>query len=71
MCLGHYDGITFDYESPIAATNAATMDLYLALVNETTQRFHAAIPGSQVSGTSTLLLVRVCCTGVGVCGVVP
>jgi len=46
---GGYDGITFDFESPIAADDHSKMGLYLALINQTSIRFHAAIPGSQVS----------------------
>lgn len=46
---GHYDGLTFDYESPIAATDTKKMGLYIALVQQTTAKFHEHISGSQVS----------------------
>ena len=44
----HLDGITFDYESPIAWNDPAR-DYYVTLVNETTEAMHAAVPGSQVN----------------------
>lgn len=46
---GHYDGVTFDYESPIGVDEVSKMDTYIALVTETTAAFHDEIPGSQVS----------------------
>ena len=42
------DGVTFDYESPIAF-NAPERGYYTALVAETTTALHAAVHGSQVS----------------------
>ena len=47
--VGHFDGITFDYESVIAAVDTKTMDLYSELIRQTTAAFHQAIHGSQVS----------------------
>jgi len=44
----YLDGITFDYESPIA-WNAPGRDYYTQLVTEATKAFHSAIPGSQIS----------------------
>ena len=42
------DGITFDYESPMA-WNSSEREYYVAIVRETTLAMHAALPGSQVS----------------------
>jgi len=42
------DGITFDFESPIAWNDPAR-EHYVQLVNETTQALHKEVPGSQVS----------------------
>jgi di-N-acetylchitobiase len=47
--LGHFDGVTFDYESAIAATDTGAMDLYIELIKETTAAFHKQVPGSQIS----------------------
>lgn len=44
----HLDGVTFDYESPLAF-NDPRREYYVALVRETTAAMHAAVPGSQVS----------------------
>eukprot|EP00123_Amoebidium_parasiticum_P021156 comp6252_c0_seq1/m.2073 comp6252_c0_seq1/g.2073 ORF comp6252_c0_seq1/g.2073 comp6252_c0_seq1/m.2073 type:complete len:429 (-) comp6252_c0_seq1:64-1350(-) len=44
----HMDGVTFDYEEPIAA-DAPERDYYTALVKEATEALHSAVPGSQVS----------------------
>lgn len=44
----HLDGITFDYESPMD-WNSSQVDWYSTLVRETTEAYHKAIPGSQVS----------------------
>ena len=44
---GHFDGVTFDYESPMAWDDPAR-DYYVALVNETRRSMHASVPGSQV-----------------------
>eukprot|EP00658_Telonema_sp_P-2_P066818 TRINITY_DN55785_c0_g1_i1.p1 TRINITY_DN55785_c0_g1~~TRINITY_DN55785_c0_g1_i1.p1 ORF type:complete len:217 (+),score=45.91 TRINITY_DN55785_c0_g1_i1:70-720(+) len=46
--LQHLDGVTFDYESPLAWDDPRNQ-YYVALVNETTTALHAALPGSQVS----------------------
>lgn len=47
------DGVTFDYESPLdqsaGSPTRANMSYYAALVQETTEALHAAIPGSQTS----------------------
>lgn len=53
MKSGFFDGVTFDYESPLdkspgSSTYQKHLD-YVALVNETTSAVHAAIPGSQIS----------------------
>eukprot|EP00931_Biecheleriopsis_adriatica_P078312 TRINITY_DN51775_c0_g1_i1.p1 TRINITY_DN51775_c0_g1~~TRINITY_DN51775_c0_g1_i1.p1 ORF type:complete len:408 (-),score=71.41 TRINITY_DN51775_c0_g1_i1:31-1254(-) len=48
-----FDGVTFDYESPLDQTpGSSTFDnlsYYVALINETTTALHDAIPGSQTS----------------------
>eukprot|EP00930_Biecheleria_cincta_P041391 TRINITY_DN28370_c0_g1_i1.p1 TRINITY_DN28370_c0_g1~~TRINITY_DN28370_c0_g1_i1.p1 ORF type:complete len:411 (+),score=49.98 TRINITY_DN28370_c0_g1_i1:62-1294(+) len=53
MKNGFYDGITFDYESPLdKSQGSSTYDLqrnYVSLVSETTDAVHSAIPGSQIS----------------------
>lgn len=50
---GFYDGVTFDYESPMDSTPGSStyeqQRQYVMLINETTMRVHEAIPGSQVS----------------------
>eukprot|EP01084_Bolivina_argentea_P104182 186568_1 len=44
----HFDGITFDYESPMFATDISSQQ-YVDIINETTQYFHTNMPGSQTS----------------------
>jgi len=44
----HLDGVTFDYESPLAYDDVR-VEKYVQIVNETTIALHAAIPASQVS----------------------
>ena len=44
----HLDGLTFDYESPIAKTDPER-EWYTQIVQETTIALHNALPGSQVS----------------------
>jgi len=46
---GHFDGVTFDYESAITAAQTGAMDLYIQLIKETTAAFHTQVPGSQIS----------------------
>ena len=41
------DGVTFDFESPIA-NGAPEAETYVTIIKETTAALHAAIPGSQV-----------------------
>lgn len=53
MRRGFYDGVTFDYESPLDMTpgspTAERQQQYVALVNETAHALRVAIPGSQTS----------------------
>ena len=42
------DGVTFDYESPLA-WDAVEVATYTAVVNATTMAVHAAVPRSQVA----------------------
>jgi len=48
-----YDGVTFDYEIPLDKTPGSStfekQKQYVALIKETTEELHAAIPGSQTS----------------------
>ena len=44
----HFDGVTFDLESPMLWSSAQSQQ-YTALVSETTAYFHAHMPGSQTS----------------------
>eukprot|EP01084_Bolivina_argentea_P261032 440990_1 len=44
----HFDGITFDYESPMLF-NEISSQQYVDLINETTIYFHSQMPGSQIS----------------------
>jgi len=48
-----YDGVTFDYENPLDKTPGSStfekQEQYVALIKETTEQLHAAIPGSQTS----------------------
>ena len=48
VIANHLDGITFDYESPISKTDPER-EWYVAIVKETTEALHEAVPGSQVS----------------------
>eukprot|EP00483_Globobulimina_turgida_P003195 UN03200 len=44
----HFDGVTFDFESPMLWDSVESQE-YNALVSETTAYFHTNMPGSQVS----------------------
>ena len=44
----HIDGVTFDYESPIAR-GAPEAEMYVQIIRETTAAMHAQLPGSQTS----------------------
>ena len=46
---GHYDGVTFDYESAIGADQPELMAAYIDIVSATQEQMHAQIPGSQIS----------------------
>ena len=47
--LGHFDGLTFDYEEAITAKQKGMLDLYVQLIRETTAAFHEQVKGSQIS----------------------
>lgn len=42
------DGVTFDYESPIA-NGAQEAEMYVTIIKETTAALHSEVPGSQTS----------------------
>ena len=42
------DGVTFDYESPIA-NGAPEAEMYVTIIKETTVALHSEVPGSQTS----------------------
>ena len=42
------DGVTFDYESPIA-NGAPEAEMYVTIIKETTAALHSEVPGSQTS----------------------
>lgn len=44
----HFDGVTFDFESPMLWTSKQSQQ-YTQLIEDTTTYFHANMPGSQVS----------------------
>ena len=44
----HFDGMTFDYESPMKKDDIKSIQ-YTQLINETTIYFHENMPGSQIS----------------------
>eukprot|EP00040_Diaphanoeca_grandis_P012293 m.62432 g.62432 ORF g.62432 m.62432 type:complete len:401 (-) comp23154_c1_seq3:152-1354(-) len=46
---GGFDGVVFDYESPIAHNDTKAMDTYIKLVKTTTMTLHAVVTNSQTS----------------------